>query len=180
MIANKAVMKTLILGLGNPILGDDSIGWKVVEQVKLLSSESLDSNQIDGKRTQRFLEFECYAVGGISLMENLIGYDHVWIIDAIHTDRYPIGTLVCKKLDDFKDIPCGHLTSAHDMSLQTALELGRSIGADLPAEINIIGIETDIQFEFSDELSEPLRKTFPKVVNQVMHLIQQEANNDLS
>ena len=26
-------MKTLIVGLGNPILGDDGIGWKVAEEV---------------------------------------------------------------------------------------------------------------------------------------------------
>ena len=31
----------LVLGLGNPILGDDGIGWKVAEQVRLeLGSDS--------------------------------------------------------------------------------------------------------------------------------------------
>ena len=28
-------MKTLILGLGNPLLGDDGVGWRVAEQVRL-------------------------------------------------------------------------------------------------------------------------------------------------
>ena len=28
------IMKTLIVGLGNPILGDDGVGWRVAEEVK--------------------------------------------------------------------------------------------------------------------------------------------------
>ena len=44
-------MKTLIVGLGNPILGDDGIGWRVAEkaQRELFGATSkLDqSNQID-------------------------------------------------------------------------------------------------------------------------------------
>jgi hypothetical protein len=27
-------MKVLIVGLGNPILGDDGVGWKVAEEVR--------------------------------------------------------------------------------------------------------------------------------------------------
>jgi Ni,Fe-hydrogenase maturation factor len=27
-------MKTIVIGLGNPILGDDGVGWKVAEEVK--------------------------------------------------------------------------------------------------------------------------------------------------
>lgn len=27
-------MKTVVIGLGNPILGDDGVGWKVAEEVK--------------------------------------------------------------------------------------------------------------------------------------------------
>ncbi len=174
-------MKTLILGLGNPILGDDSIGWKVVEQVKDLWNSR---NQIrdPGQESQGItLAFECYSLGGISLMENLIGFDCVWIIDAIHTGQNPIGTILTQQLGDLQDLPCGHLTSAHDMTLQTALQLGRSIGADLPAVINIIGIEADIQYVFSDNLSEPLRNAFPEVVKTVMTLIQQnEVTYDLT
>ena len=47
-------MKTLVVGLGNPILGDDGVGWKVAEEVKKqLSSDSL-------------VDVNCLSLGGIS------------------------------------------------------------------------------------------------------------------
>lgn len=33
-------MKTLVIGLGNPILGDDGVGWRVVEAVQEQISDS--------------------------------------------------------------------------------------------------------------------------------------------
>jgi hydrogenase maturation protease len=170
-------MKTLILGLGNPILGDDSIGWKVVETVKIRYMSGEFSSTQEGNKS--LLEFECYSLGGLSLMENLIGYDRVWIIDAIHTSRYPVGTVIIQKLEEFHDVQSSHLASSHDMTLQTALELGRSIGAALPQEITVVGIEADINFDFSEELSTPLREAFPEVVNRVLKIIQKEVTDDL-
>jgi hydrogenase maturation protease len=171
-------MKTLILGLGNPILGDDSIGWKVVERVKDISNHQGEIPQPEITETRNIFEYECYSLGGIGLMENLIGYDRVWIIDSIHTSTCPVGTIVCKKLEEFQNIPSGHLTSAHDMSLQTALELGRSIGADLPKEIKVIGIESNLCFDFTEELSEPLKNAFPEVVKYLLNMIDEAGTND--
>ncbi len=173
-------MKTLILGLGNPILGDDSIGWKVVEQVKDLWINNDQFRNNAHENQGKSLEFECYSLGGISLMENLIGFDRVWIVDAIHTGKYPVGTIVCERLENFQEIPSGHLTSTHDMTLQTALELGRFIGAQLPTDITVIGVEANIDMEFSEQLSAPLRNAFPEVVTKVFALLQQEATYDLS
>jgi len=54
-------MKTLIIGLGNPMLGDDGVGWRVAEKVcrELPADESVI--------------VDCLSLGGISLMEHLIG-----------------------------------------------------------------------------------------------------------
>ena len=72
-----APLKVLIAGLGNPILGDDGVGWRVAEAVA-------DSLPPDNGRMQE-IEVECFALGGLSLMEHLVGYEKVIIIDSIQT-----------------------------------------------------------------------------------------------
>ena len=63
-------MKTMVIGLGNPILGDDGVGWKVAEEVRKQLPCDMSVN------------VDCLSVGGISLMEHLIGYDRAILIDA--------------------------------------------------------------------------------------------------
>lgn len=76
-------MKTIIIGLGNPILGDDSVGWRVAELVRQFIERS-GSPHPD-------LEVDCLALGGISLMERMVGYDRAIIIDALTTQQKPVG-----------------------------------------------------------------------------------------
>ena len=102
-------MKTLILGLGNPILGDDGIGWKIASELQ--QREKIPSD----------VTIECMSIGGISLMEALIGYDQAIIIDSIVTHQVPVGTVNKSNLQDLPNHTSGHMSSAHDTSLQDAL-----------------------------------------------------------
>ena len=65
-------MKTLIVGLGNPILGDDRVGLEVANRLKKMIGET---ENID------ILEFSGSA---IHLAETLLGYDRVIIIDCVN------------------------------------------------------------------------------------------------
>ncbi|MBI3739557.1 MAG: hydrogenase maturation protease, partial [Chloroflexi bacterium] len=133
-------MKTIILGLGNPILGDDGVGWKVAEEVKkrlTLFHLPPFSQKMGGvpRRGEGGSEGEitvdCVSLGGISLMEHLVGYECAVLIDAFALDE-PIGSILVLKLEDLPNYSAFHTTSAHDTSLQNALELGKSMGAQLP------------------------------------------------
>ena len=65
-------MRTLVLGLGNPILSDDSVGFRVAQ---LLRSQ-LDQREVTVLET---------GVAGLNLLDLLVGYDKAVIIDAIQT-----------------------------------------------------------------------------------------------
>ncbi|MCL4263905.1 MAG: hydrogenase maturation protease [Anaerolineae bacterium] len=149
--------KTLVVGLGNPILGDDGVGWRVVEAVKVLRPS---------------LEVDCLALGGLSLMERLIGYDRAIIVDAIHTGHGRTGTVTTFPLHDLPDHSAGHTTAVHDLSLPTALALGRQMGAQLPEEITIVGIEADRVYDFSEELSTAVQDAIPVAVTAVLTEIE--------
>ena len=97
--------RTLVVGLRNPILGDDGVGWRVADEV----ARQLTHSQV---------EVDTLALGGLSLMERLVGYDEVIIVDAIQTDGGQIGTVSRFNLQEMPDLSAGHTTAVHDTSLQ--------------------------------------------------------------
>jgi hydrogenase maturation protease len=152
-------MKTLVGGLGNPILGDDGVGWKVAEEVK---------KQLPPDAP---VDVDFLSLGGISLMEHLIGYDHAILVDAFALDE-PSGTILVLKLSDLPNYSAFHTTSAHDTSLQNAIELGRSMGAQLPDDVEIVGIATRRIYDFGEELSPPVADAVPFAAKVVLDLLK--------
>jgi len=153
-------MKTIVIGLGNPILGDDGVGWKVAEEitkVELCTSSSV--------------VVECLSVGGLTLMECLAGYSRAILVDAIQTTQHPVGTIIHMKLEDLPEQVAGHLTSAHDVNLKTALQLGCEMGAQLPEQIIIVGIEVKHISDFSENLSPSVRAAIPQAVQLINNLL---------
>jgi hydrogenase maturation protease len=158
-------VKTLVIGLGNPILGDDGVGWRIAETVQ--SHPDLPKG----------IEFDFLAVGGISLMERLIGYDQVILIDAIVTHQHPVGTLHCFKIEDLPSRDIGHLGSPHDTSLQDALKMGRELGAELPEDITVIAIETQNVFDFSEELTPQVAAMTLPAAQRVIDILNEKIAN---
>lgn len=182
-------MKTLVVGLGNPILGDDGIGWRVAEEVKRrlgspspsmavpstasgfpVEEEYPDFPRIPGEGEQDSVEFELLSAGGISLMEHLIGYERAILIDAVACDREP-GSVITSELGEMPDASAFHITSAHDTSLQNALTLGEVMGADLPDQIIVVGIATQRVYDFGEELSLPVAQAISRAAQTVINLL---------
>lgn len=140
-------MRTLVLGLGNPVLSDDGVGWRVVEA---LEDELAAHPEIDVRKSCR---------GGIGLMEELLGYDRALIVDAIRSGE-AAGTV---HLLHPHDLPTRHSASAHDASLATALELGRRAGGRLPTDgdILLVAVEADDVHTFSERCTHAVSAAIP-------------------
>jgi hydrogenase maturation protease len=167
-------MKTIVVGLGNPILGDDGVGWKVAEEVKSkwISSSPLSTQPDNGKGNT--VDVECVSLGGMSLMEHLIGYQSAILIDAFKPEAdEPLGMLRVFKLRDLPNYSAFHVTSAHDTSLQQAFELGKSMGALLPEDVTVVGVATCKIYDFHEGLSMSVANTVPLAVRTVLDLVQQ-------
>jgi hydrogenase maturation protease len=158
-------MKTLIAGLGNPILGDDGVGWKVVDELQKLLPEDAPFDLLR------------LSVGGISLMEHLIGYDHAVLIDAFAAGE-ETGSILVLKLDELQNYSAYHIASVHDTSLQNAIELGRVMGAPLPDDVTIVGISTRSVFEFSEDLSPAAAASVPYAARIVLNLLEEIRERD--
>ena len=161
-------MKTLIIGLGNPILGDDGVGWVVAEQVRSALSNS--QSKIPNPQS---IEVDCASLGGLSLMERLTDAEHVILVDAIFTGVQPVGTVSRFLLDDLPNLSAGHSASAHDTSLRNALQVGRDMQVPLPEDENVtvITIEAENVYDFSQQLSPAVAAAVPLALKEVLDLL---------
>ena len=66
----------------------------------------------------------------------------------------------------------GHSASVHDASLITALKTAESIGADIPKRVDVVAIEAQNVYDFSEELTPPVAAAVPKAVQTVLDLLQ--------
>jgi hydrogenase maturation protease len=169
---------TLVLGLGNPILGDDGVGWRVVEAAQEAWRRNADDRRstIDHQTSlhrqssivnclSSSVEFDFVSLGGLALMERLVGCDRAILVDAIQTRDGVPGAIYRLTLDD---LPTLHADAIHDASLKAALAVGRQLGAKLPREIVVIGIEAINLWDFSETLSPQVAASVPRAAGRVL------------
>ncbi len=162
-------MKTIVVGLGNPLLGDDGVGWRIAEEV--LMSLSADQPAHDN------IDVECLALGGLSLMEHLIGYDRAILVDAIELPDISPGHVQKFSLNDLPDYAAGHLSSTHDTTLPKAIQVGKSLGARLPDDIQIISVQSPFIYNFSETLSPAVAAAIPIAVKLVIDELANEKSD---
>lgn len=151
-------MKTLILGIGNPILSDDGVGCVVARRLQKKLRMRPD---ITVKET---------SLSGLSLLEEMAGYERLIIIDSIQTKGGKPGAIYKLSPSDFK---IGHMAIIHDLGLFGALELGRKLGMDMPREVVIFAIEAKDMTTFSEECTPEVKKAIPKAVERVLREVGQ-------
>ena len=100
---------TLIIGLGNPIVGDDAIGIIIVDWLE--KNTSFPNTTVNSD----------VSLAGIGLIEQFRGYDQVIIVDSMVTGKYPPGTVKVLSPDQF--LSTHHTSDFHNMDFLTALEI---------------------------------------------------------
>ena len=158
--------RTIVVGLGNPLLGDDGVGWRVADEVEGLLRAARDAG-----RPIPDVEIERLGVGGLRLMECLTGYEAAILVDAAEFPDRPIGEVRSCCFDELAEFAAGHLDSAHDASLRTALTLGRRLGASLPESIHAVTVQARRTDEFSEELSPAVAAAIPAAAQAVVELV---------
>jgi hydrogenase maturation protease len=104
-------------------------------------------------------------------MEHLIGYERAILIDAYFSDA-ELGSITVSNLDQIPNYSAFHITSSHDTSLQNALKLGKSLGAQLPDEVMVVGISIRRVYDFSETLSPPVSDAIPEATQIVTDLLK--------
>jgi hydrogenase maturation protease len=157
-------MKTLVLGLGNPLVTDDSVGLRVAAELKVLLAGRPD------------IEVDEDYWGGLRLMERMAGFDRAIVIDAISSGAPP-GTIHHLTPDA---IPTQRSASAHDVNLPTALAFGRQAGVQLPDDENIllVGVEVEDILNFGEECTPAVQAAISHAVQDVLKALESPPGGD--
>jgi hydrogenase maturation protease len=152
-------MRTLILGLGNPLITDDRVGLRVVADLR---------GRLAGRPD---VEIEEDYWGGLRLMERMVGYDRAIIVDAIQSGVAP-GTVHRLVVGA---IPTQRSSSSHDVNLPTALALGRQAGMPLPDDhrIVLVAVEAEDVLTFGDDCTAAVEAAIPRAVEEVLKALDE-------
>lgn len=143
----------LILGLGNPLQGDDGIGCAVAEA---LSHCPLPN------------DVECMEGGtpGIGLVNLIQGRRRVVLVDAAKMGCSP-GEVLRLTARDIESDPSHHSVSLHSTGISDALALARTLQLELP-EIVCFGVEP-LVVDWQPTLSAPVAAAVPTVIQAVLN-----------
>ena len=144
-------MDTLILGIGNPILTDDGVGIKIAQKLKEEKAE---------------LEVTETSEAGIALLDLIVGYNKLIIIDSIKTEEREPGGLYKLELEDLK--PAKDCSSSHGIGIATAFELGQKMGYNMPKFVSIYAVEIKDNLTFSEKCTEEVEQRIPLIAKQII------------
>ena len=155
-------MKTLLLGMGNPILCDDAIGVRLARHFR---------RELSGTAGLEVME-EC-AVGGLNLLDIMSGYDRIIVLDSILTTGGVPGDWYRFTAAALRETM--HLTNIHDTNFATALELGARVGMPLPRpdNIHIFAVEAKDTLFFSEQMTPELENAYPGYASAILSEVRQ-------
>ena len=132
---------TVVLGLGNPILGDDAVGLRVAAELERLLGDDpvTDVRVVTSTRA------------GFELIDLLAGARHAIIVDCVEAASPEPGRI--RQLDLQHVSGASRLIGPHDISVGVAFELAGTLGIRMPETVEIYGIEVADTQRFGEALS---------------------------
>jgi hydrogenase maturation protease len=159
-------MNTLIVGLGNPLRGDDGLGVRVVEA---LAGRSLPAGAeiVEG------------GTPGLELVNLMEGWPRVILVDAANVGREP-GQFVRFTLDEARLLGDDQPLSVHAAGLGDALLLAGVLGT-LPEEVVLFGMQPAC-LAWQEGLSPQVEAALPDLIRSVLSEVDgsQVASHGLS
>ena len=126
-------MNTIVLGIGNEWASDDGVGPEVVRRLQ-------DRWQEQDRDSKQTVEFSVIARPDLSLLDRIVGYTNLIIVDAVVSDQPPgivhhemwePGVLEARGVQR---------ASSHGFGVRELLEMAEVMGK-LPERVELWGIE---------------------------------------
>jgi hydrogenase maturation protease len=144
--------ETLIVGLGNPLRGDDGVGVRIVQ---LLAAQELpDGVEVVDGGTQ-----------GLELVSLMEGWEQVILVDAANVGKTH-GEFVRFRLDEARLLGSDEQVSVHAAGLRDALLLAQALQV-LPEEVVIYGVQP-ANLDWDAELSPQVEAAIPEIIGCIL------------
>jgi len=162
-------VELLVLGLGNPLLGDDGAGLLL-----------LDELQRDAAGWGARVEFLDGGTQGLMLLDRVAGRPTLLILDAVALGGAP-GTVHVLRDVEALGLDSHHIQTAHEGNAGELLAAALLLG-ECPGQVFVVGIEP-AQVKTGIGVSEPVRAALPAaaaaargIVEEVMAGLAQPAS----
>jgi len=149
-------VSTLVLGIGNTLLGDEGAGVWVIERLQRRSVADFPRLQLLDGGTLSF-----------SLAPILEDSEQLIVVDAAELQQAPGSVQVFSgaAMDEFSRRACN---SVHEVGLSDLLDIMR-LTERLPTRRALVGIQP-LFVDWSTEPSEPVARAIPEAVQRVLDL----------
>lgn len=139
----------LVLALGNDILKDDGVGLFAGRELRKIFNGEIDIIES--------------GESGLALLDHIIGYRKVLILDSIKRDDREPGRIAEIKIEELE---INGSLSPHYAGIPISIEIGKRLGFPLPEEIRILAMEVEDPYTLEEGLTETVSKSFPNYVKK--------------
>jgi len=167
-------MRVVVVGLGNSIMTDDSVGLRVALRVR----ELLDAAELpDGVS----IEVKLNECGGMSLLDDLEGADAAVLVDCVVDGSRRAGEiivatdLVCPNENALFAALCdrglllsNRMLGTHGQDLGTVLRFAAGRGIVLPRRIGFVGVVGHDVDRFGESCNAEVERVVPEAAAEVM------------
>ncbi len=146
--------KTLLIGIGNPNMGDDAIGLLVANEIKK-QELNIDTEVL------YYISFE--------ILDKIIGYDKVIIVDAADIGLQ-LGDIDLLTYSDIKGSE--YLHNSHGLNLYQVIKVGYEVfNSNMPKNIYLLLIQTGKINSFKRGINRKLKENVPHIIERIKSVI---------
>lgn len=151
-----AATRTLVMGVGNPLMGDEGVGPRVVEWLRSRFEFGGDVDVVDA------------GTMGFTILNLFEAVDRVLVIDAVDGSGHPPGTVLLLSPEDMA--PNQVLHSLHDLRLTDVLDAARLVGMD--PEVTCIGVQVERIVQWQVELAPVVEASIEPAARAALDILQ--------
>lgn len=157
-----------VLGLGNPVVGDDAAGLHVIDWLREHLPSALSPQ----------VELQTCTRGGFELIDMLNGYERAIIADCLSFPEPVPGKIHRLSLDDVGG--SSRLVGGHELSLAQAFAFTKRLSIPMPGQVEILGIEGGALDEFTEMLSPPVAAAVEETGQRILSLLHDWASEPVA
>lgn len=145
----------LLLALGNDLLRDDGVGLFAGREIK---------KKFDGK-----IDIIETAESGLALLDHIVGYKKVLILDSIKREDREPGKILEIKIEELE---CNPSPSPHYVGLPMSLQIGKRLGFPLPEEIVVLAMEVEDPYTLQEGLTDKVKSSLSDYVKRAEEILR--------
>jgi len=146
----------LVVGLGNPLMGDDGAGIELIRHLRSLGVNG-DIELVEG------------GTLGFDILDEIEGYEKVVIVDAVDMGKKP-GHIAVFEAEKLIEQESGRKFSAHEVNLIEVLQVAKRIGYSFH-NVTVVGIQPAC-IEPGAGVTESVASKIPETAERILSLLE--------